>query len=167
MPTFPNTECHPSITPFYVDVSTNDVTRERGHGHRATSEIRKSPRPERRPIFHEQPTNDSSSRYPPSTATPEAAISSVGRRHTHFLRSWWLEIGACFIFILALLAIIVTLRPHQGKPLPQWPYDISINSLISIYVVLLKATVLFVAAEGIGKSHRTISLLPFSKLESL
>jgi hypothetical protein len=74
------------------------------------------------------------------------------RRRAHFLRNWWLEIGACFIFVLALLAIIVTLRPHQDKPLPQWPYNISVNSLISIYVVILKATVLLVTAEGLGTS---------------
>ena len=73
------------------------------------------------------------------------------RRRAHLLRNWWLELGACFVFILALIAIVVTLRPHQGKPLPQWPYNISVNSLIAIYVVILKATVLLVTAEGLGK----------------
>jgi len=49
-----------------------------------------------------------------------------------------------------LIAIIITLRPHQDKPLPQWPYNISVNSLISIYVVILKGAVLLVTAEGLG-----------------
>jgi hypothetical protein len=32
--------------------------------------------------------------------------------------------------------------------LPQWPYSLSINSLISIYVVILKAAMLLVLAQG-------------------
>lgn len=82
-----------------------------------------------------------------ASAKPQALPA---RRRAHFLKNWWLETGACFIFVLALVAIIVTLRPHQDKPLPQWPYNISVNSLISIYVVILKATVLLVTAEGLG-----------------
>ena len=71
----------------------------------------------------------------------------------HFLRHWWLEIGACFLFLISLIAIIVTLYPYQGKPLPQWPYQISINSVISVYVVVLKASIVFVIAEGLGMLH--------------
>ena len=73
------------------------------------------------------------------------------QRRTHFLKDWSLEISACCIFILALIAIVITLRPHQNKPLPQWPYSISINSLLSIYSVILKVTILLVIAESLGK----------------
>jgi len=61
-----------------------------------------------------------------------------------------MEIGACFLFLTALIVIIATLSPRQGKPLPQWPYQVSVNSLVSIYVVILKVTVIFVTAEGLG-----------------
>ena len=47
--------------------------------------------------------------------------------------------------------MVGTLQPHQGKPLPQWPYQISVNTLISIYAVVLKVTVLLVTAEGLGQ----------------
>ena len=88
----------------------------------------------------------------PNASRHSAAVKAMSiRRRARFLEYWWLEIGACFIFILALVAIIVTLRPHQNKPLPQWPYSISINSLMSIYAVALKATILLVTGEGLGK----------------
>ena len=92
----------------------------------------------------------------PNLARHDSSAKSVPRRRrAQFLKSWWLEIGACCIFILALIAIVVTLRPHQNKPLPQWPYSISVNSLISIYAVILKATILLVTAESLGKYNDT------------
>src|SRR5277367_1653535 len=62
-----------------------------------------------------------------------------------------MEIGACVLIIAALFAIIATLYPHQNKPLPQWPYSISVNTLRSVYVVVLKTSVALVAAEGLGQ----------------
>ena len=62
-----------------------------------------------------------------------------------------MEIGACLLFVVAFVAIIATLYPHQGKPLPDWPFQISINALVSIYVVVLKTTIIFVTAEGLGQ----------------
>lgn len=67
------------------------------------------------------------------------------------ITNWWQEVTACLLSTVALLAIIATLRPHQDKPLPQWPYLISINSLLSIYVTILKAAALLVIAEGLSQ----------------
>ena len=67
------------------------------------------------------------------------------------LTNWWQELTACLLSVVALLAIIATLRPHQNKPLPQWPYLVSVNSLLSIYVTILKAAVLLVIAEGLSQ----------------
>jgi hypothetical protein len=64
------------------------------------------------------------------------------------LRDWWLEILCCFLVIGASLAIVATVYPYRDRPLPQWPYSLSINSLISIYVVILKAAMLLVLAQG-------------------
>jgi hypothetical protein len=64
------------------------------------------------------------------------------------LRVWWLEILCCFLVIGASLAIVATIYPYRDRPLPQWPYNLSINSLVSIYVVVLKAAMLLVLAEG-------------------
>lgn len=73
-----------------------------------------------------------------------------------------MEIGACLLFIIAFVAIIATLYPHQGKPLPDWPFQISINALVSVYVVVLKTTIIFVTAEGLG-TYVTTCLNPVEK----
>lgn len=70
---------------------------------------------------------------------------------THIFKNWWIEIGACVVSLVALSAIVGTLQPHHGKPLPQWPYQLSVNTLISIYAVVLKVTILLVTAEGLGQ----------------
>ncbi len=67
------------------------------------------------------------------------------------LQFWWLELSCCVVFIGALAALIVTIYPYEGRPLPQWPYRLSINSLISVYIVILKAAMLLVAAEGLSQ----------------
>jgi len=63
------------------------------------------------------------------------------------------HIGACsdeiIVLVLAtLLAITATLYPFSGKPLPQWPYGLSINTLLSIYVLMMRAAMLFLVAQG-------------------
>ena len=64
---------------------------------------------------------------------------------------WWRELGAIILSAVVLVALVATLYPHNGKPLPQWPYSISINALVSIYVLVAKASILFVTAEGISQ----------------
>lgn len=66
------------------------------------------------------------------------------------LRVGWLEILCCSLVVGALLAIVATVYPHRDRPLPQWLYNLSINSLVSIYVVVLRAAMSLVLAEGKG-----------------
>ncbi|KAF2683665.1 hypothetical protein K458DRAFT_431890 [Lentithecium fluviatile CBS 122367] len=51
---------------------------------------------------------------------------------------------------MALLAIIITLRVHEHKPLPHWPYGISINALLAIFTVVLKASAGLTLAQSIS-----------------
>jgi hypothetical protein len=39
----------------------------------------------------------------------------------------------------------------MDKPSPNWPTWISLNTIVAIYVVILKASILLVTAEGIGQ----------------
>ena len=66
-------------------------------------------------------------------------------------QNWWLEAGACLFFLIALFAVVATLYPHQNRPLPDWPYSISVNALISVYTVILKATIMFVIGEALSQ----------------
>ena len=65
-----------------------------------------------------------------------------------FSNPWMVEVLSCLLASTALAAIIITLVVHQGKPLPQWPHLISINSLLAIFTVILKASLLLPVAEG-------------------
>lgn len=65
--------------------------------------------------------------------------------------NWKWEIANSAISILALAATIGTLLPHQNQPLPQWPFHISINALLSIYSVVLKGSATFVIQSCIGQ----------------
>ncbi|KAF7509297.1 hypothetical protein GJ744_008191 [Endocarpon pusillum] len=68
---------------------------------------------------------------------------------SRFLSTWWLEIICCVLFIGALAAVVITVTPYEGRLLPQWPYRLSINTLIAVYMIILKAAMLLVAAEGL------------------
>jgi hypothetical protein len=65
-----------------------------------------------------------------------------------YFNLWVLEVLSCLIASIALAAIIITLVVHQGRPLPQWPHLISINSLLAVFTVILKASLSLPVAEG-------------------
>src|SRR5579859_3890548 len=47
------------------------------------------------------------------------------------IQSLWLEILSLVSLILVLIAIVATLVSHQDRPLPQWPFKITINTVLS------------------------------------
>ena len=55
------------------------------------------------------------------------------------------------IAFASLLALFATLYAYLDRPSPDWPNWLSINTIISIYVVLLKACVLVITASGLGQ----------------
>ncbi|KAH8651553.1 hypothetical protein BGZ60DRAFT_569190 [Tricladium varicosporioides] len=67
------------------------------------------------------------------------------------LLSWSLEIVSCAFTCVLFAGIIVILRAYDHRPLPQMPFKISMNSLLSILVTIQKAMIGFVAAQGIGQ----------------
>ncbi|KAK3367449.1 hypothetical protein B0T24DRAFT_507678, partial [Lasiosphaeria ovina] len=74
---------------------------------------------------------------------------------------WLWEGVTCFLSVMALVATLVTLSLRHGAPLPQWPLDITVNALLSVYSVILallsvysvilKASVTFVLEPCIGQ----------------
>lgn len=64
------------------------------------------------------------------------------------LQDWKLEICCCFIAFASIFAILGTLYPFQNRPLPKLPHGISINAIISIYVLLLKASMFVILSGG-------------------
>src|ERR1700722_1247294 len=50
-----------------------------------------------------------------------------------------------------MAAVIAIVYPHQNLPLPKWPYNISINSLLAVILVVMKAAMLLITAEGLSQ----------------
>ncbi|KAK2610150.1 hypothetical protein N8I77_003603 [Diaporthe amygdali] len=63
---------------------------------------------------------------------------------------WWVEILNCILMIGTLCAIIGILYPNQTKPLPDWPFDVSINTAVSILSTGLKTCAVLILTEGIS-----------------
>lgn len=69
--------------------------------------------------------------------------------------SVWLEVTSCLFGLISIAAIVATLYPHQNKPIPQWPFQISINTLLSIYGFVLKLVIPVVVASCLGQLQWT------------
>ncbi|KAI1339096.1 hypothetical protein F5Y15DRAFT_93766 [Xylariaceae sp. FL0016] len=77
------------------------------------------------------------------------ALSSPSRLKNAMI--WWSETLACFLSLVALFAIVATAYPHLDQPIPEWPFKISINALISIYIVVLKTMIVTIISQGLGQ----------------
>jgi hypothetical protein len=69
--------------------------------------------------------------------------------------SWKWEISAYFLIFTMPLIIVATLYPHAGQPIPEWPFRITINALLSVYSLALKAAIGFLVASCIGQLQWT------------
>ena len=72
-------------------------------------------------------------------------IEAVSR---NWNRSWTLETLSLIASILTLAGLVSTLLAHQNKPLPQWPQLVTINSIISLFPLLMRACVGVILTEG-------------------
>lgn len=55
--------------------------------------------------------------------------------------AWATETSVAVMLLISIVAIPATLYPHQGQPLPQWPFSITINALLSVYSMVLKTCI--------------------------
>jgi hypothetical protein len=81
-----------------------------------------------------------------SKAEPFEVLKGPGFLSLVYTR-WLTELLASLIALLAFAAIVITLATHNGRPLPNWPFGISINALVSIFAVILKGTMMVPVAE--------------------
>lgn len=90
---------------------------------------------------------------PPSVQTTQQVKPSQPHPGLLTLRTWFLEVLSSFLLLIAVSAIVATLYIHDGQPLPQWPFDITINAMLSIYAVVLKASMSLILTSCIGQSQ--------------
>ena len=63
-------------------------------------------------------------------------------------KSWTLETLSLIASTLTLAGLVSTLLAHQNKPLPQWPQLVTINSIISLFSLLMRACVGVILTDG-------------------
>ncbi|TGJ86985.1 hypothetical protein E0Z10_g1712 [Xylaria hypoxylon] len=64
---------------------------------------------------------------------------------------WIWEFTSWFISTLLLVGVVLTLSLHQNQPLPEWPFGITINALISFLSSLSTSALVGVVASAIGQ----------------
>ncbi|KAG2414498.1 hypothetical protein HFD88_003689 [Aspergillus terreus] len=65
--------------------------------------------------------------------------------------SWTLEILGCLTSIVFLVGIIMVLFYYNGRPMPQWPYGITLNALVSVLSTVMKAAMVFILTESLSQ----------------
>ena len=89
----------------------------------------------------------------PARDTQHSRYTRATSRLSRLETDWWIkEISATLISILSLLCIVLVLRFHEGRPLPDWPFSITINSLVSIFSTIMGMTILVPLEECISQA---------------
>ena len=137
---------------------SSSLLRDGGSAHESNEASRLNAPPEIDFLIPRKPLSSSSAQSPSTKneLPPSYGSSQVEKpNNTHhlptWLQDWWLEILCCGLFVAALMAIVGAVLPYQDQPLPQWPYNVSINTLISILAAITKAAMLLVIAEGLSQ----------------
>ncbi|OTA98707.1 hypothetical protein M426DRAFT_28217 [Hypoxylon sp. CI-4A] len=83
--------------------------------------------------------------------TSPSSQSPTAIKRMNLARIWWLEAVSCFLVVGMIAAIIGTVYPYQDRPLPHWPYDISINTAIAFYAEVMRAAMILVLGECLSQ----------------
>lgn len=101
-----------------------------------------------------------------SSPGPQSASASKSNILTWIWREWLLEILACCLSLVPLVAIVITLAIHDGRFLPQWPFGISVNALVSVFAVILKGSMMLPVSEG-ESANACLCRDPFGLISSI
>lgn len=75
---------------------------------------------------------------------------SIPMRSSSFyyvFKRFLVELMACLAAILSLVAIVAILATYDGRTLPNWPFGISINAVVSIFSVVFKGAMMIPVSE--------------------
>jgi hypothetical protein len=61
---------------------------------------------------------------------------------------WYWELLSAALSIASFMAIVAVLATQDGRPVPNWPSPITVNSLIASFTVIFKAALIMPIAEG-------------------
>ncbi|OLN97894.1 hypothetical protein CCHL11_02599 [Colletotrichum chlorophyti] len=81
----------------------------------------------------------------------QAPVVSKPSQTRHVLSYWGLEILTLFVAVCLLAAIIALLAYYDGHYMPEWPFEINLNSAIAFLSTFLRAAIVAAVAEIIGQ----------------
>lgn len=87
--------------------------------------------------------------------TRNSRLSSLGKlrniRIPKKTGSWTWEVVALLLAVGAVASIIALLARYDGRPLPSWPYEITLNALIAVLTTIANASMAFPLSSGLGQ----------------
>lgn len=98
--------------------------------------------------LHSTLESDSAQEPPHRRLVTSRGSSFTFRSWVDVDRLWISELSSCLVSLACLAAMVVILRTHDEKPLPQWPHLITINSLLAIFTAIMKACMMMPIAQG-------------------
>ncbi|KAF1982580.1 hypothetical protein K402DRAFT_466699 [Aulographum hederae CBS 113979] len=112
----------------------------------------------RQDTFHKHSNTDKVS-YSPITSLgskqtdllPTQTPPRHGPLHRLRIRWWFWELFGALLSLLSLLAMVITLRVFDEKPLPEIPLGITLNTIASLLGTLAKTTLLLVATSALSQ----------------
>ena len=105
-----------------------------------------------RPIFGQPHAYDGQSETDADEYPPIKEISEypATKRRFGFWYYWWLETACCLLVLGAFAGVVAVLWTSDGKTLPQFPLNISINTMVAVLTAILKSAMILVIAEGLS-----------------
>lgn len=96
--------------------------------------------------------NKQETQRPTSSFQNKARKFQIGAVYTKWVTDWWcLELFSCIIAALAVFSIALTLAIHNNRSLPNWPFSITINTLLSVFSQIGQMATLLPIAECMGQ----------------
>ncbi|KAF2236905.1 hypothetical protein EV356DRAFT_558030 [Viridothelium virens] len=86
-----------------------------------------------------------------SSSKRGSVVRSVGRKVSFKLSPWTSEILSLGLGIGALTGIIALLAHFNGQALPNWPYDITLNTLIALMATIVNAGIAVSLQSGLSQ----------------
>ncbi|KAK8066844.1 hypothetical protein PG997_013591 [Apiospora hydei] len=81
--------------------------------------------------------------------------------------AWLYEFLAWLISCYCFGGIVITLLTHNGQPIPEWPFDITINALVSAMSTIMSSALLVPVSNAIGQAKWSWIVKRRRKLEDI
>lgn len=66
--------------------------------------------------------------------------------------AWLYEFLAWLISCYCFGGIVITLLTHNGQPIPEWPFDITVNAIVSALSTVMSSALLVPVSNAIGQA---------------